>query len=133
MSGVEAAGFILAVLPLMISAVEKYNESLDPVKSFIRWERELPAFIRKLRNQEVHYQQTLRLLLEPVTSPEDLAEMIRDPLSTCWKDEGITESLQDRLGDSFVAYQDIIRDVDRIMRAIASKLDLEKDTRVGIP
>jgi hypothetical protein len=131
MSGVEAAGFILGVLPLLISAMEHYNDSLDPIKAFMRWERELPQFIRKLRNQEVHYQQTLRLLLEPVTNEEELAEMIRDPMSNLWKDEVIAESLRERLGDGWNAYRDVMRDVDEVMRTIARKLDLEKDTRVS--
>ena len=126
----EAAGFVLAVVPLLISAVECYQEGMDPIKAFWGWERELPQFIRKLRNQEVHYQQTIKLLLEPVTSEEELAEMIGDPMSSAWKDEGIAENLRDKLGESHQAYQDVINDVDRIMRAIASKLDLDRDARV---
>jgi hypothetical protein len=50
MSGIEVAGLALGALPILIAALESYNESLDPVKSFINWERELPKFIRKLRH-----------------------------------------------------------------------------------
>jgi len=32
MSGVEAAGFVLAVLPLLISALEDYRKGSEPLK-----------------------------------------------------------------------------------------------------
>ncbi|KAF2490358.1 hypothetical protein BU16DRAFT_566384 [Lophium mytilinum] len=126
MSGAEVAGLILAVMPLFISALEDYNDGLDPVKAFLRWERELPQFIRKLRNQHVHYEQTLRLLLAPITTEFDLAEMIADPNGELWKEESMAEKLQEKLAESYQAYQGTIQDIERIMKKIASKLDLER-------
>ncbi|KAF2181758.1 hypothetical protein K469DRAFT_691837 [Zopfia rhizophila CBS 207.26] len=126
MSGVEIAGISLAVLPLFISALEDYNESLDPVKAFLRWERELPQFIRKLRNQHVHFAQTMRLLLEPITTEYELVDMLLDPGGQLWKDEEISKKLKDKLQESYQAYQSTIADVERIMKKIASKLDLDR-------
>lgn len=130
MSGAEVAGLILAVMPLFISALEDYNDGLDPVKAFLRWERELPQFIRKLRNQHVHYEQTLRLLLAPITTEFDLAEMIADPNGELWKEESMAEKLQEKLAESYQAYQGTIQDIERIMKKIASKLDLERASNV---
>ncbi|KAF2205847.1 hypothetical protein GQ43DRAFT_361554 [Delitschia confertaspora ATCC 74209] len=130
MSGLEIAGVVLGVLPLFIQALEDYNEGLDPVKAFLRWERELPHFIRKLRNQHVHFQQTLRLLLEPIATDSELAEMLAAPAGKLWKEEGMAEKLQDKLQESFQAYQNIITDIERIMKKIASKLDLERAANI---
>lgn len=33
-TGVETVGLVLVVLPLFISALEHYNDSLDPIKAF---------------------------------------------------------------------------------------------------
>ncbi|KAF1933464.1 uncharacterized protein M421DRAFT_97603 [Didymella exigua CBS 183.55] len=127
MSGVEIAGLVLGVLPLLIQGIESYNEGLDPIKSFMRWDKELPQCIRKLRNQHVHYAQTMRILLEPITAEVELAEMMTDPGSSqLWKDKEMALKLQDRLQESYHAYQCTIADIERITKQIASKLDLDR-------
>ena len=130
MSGAEVTGLILAVMPLFISALEDYNEGLDPIKAFMRWERELPQFIRKLRNQHVHYEQILRLLLAPITSEFELAEMIAQPNGPLWKNEMMARRLQDKLAESYQAYQSTIVDIEKVMKKIASKLDLDRASDV---
>lgn len=100
----------------------------------MRWERELPQFIRKLRNQHVHYAQTIRILLEPITSEVELAEMMSDPHTSreLWKSKEMVQKLQDKLRDSYNAYQNTIGDIERIATRIASKLDLERAKEVRI-
>jgi len=146
MSGVELAGLVLGCLPLLIqgalratncepqltrTGIESYNEGLDPIKSFMRWDKELPQCIRKLRNQHVHYAQTIRILLEPMSSAEELAEMMMHPgESRLWKDKDMASRLQDRLQESYHAYQGTIADIERITKQIASKLDLDRASEV---
>ncbi|EON62852.1 hypothetical protein W97_02077 [Coniosporium apollinis CBS 100218] len=124
MSGLEVAGVVLGVLPLLVSALEHYNEGLDPIKAFWGWERELPQFIRKLRNQHVHYEQTLKLLLAPITEDAELADMVANPGQGLWKDAEIAIKLENRLNESYKAYIGTIADIEGIMKKIASKLDL---------
>lgn len=97
----------------------------------MRWDKELPQCIRKLRNQHVHYAQTMRILLEPITAEVELAEMMTDPGSSrLWKDKQMAVKLQDRLQESYQAYQGTIADIERITRQIASKLDLDRANEV---
>lgn len=97
----------------------------------MRWEKELPQFIRKLRNQHVHYAQTIRILFEPITSELELAEMMTDPGSQqLWKSSEMANKLQEKLQESYQAYQGTIEDIERITRKIASKLDLDRATEV---
>jgi hypothetical protein len=121
------------LIPVLTTVgIESYNEGLDPIKSFVRWERELPQYIRKLRNQHVHYAQTIRILFEPITSDVELAEMMSHPGSSkLWKDKDMAEKLQERLRESYQAYQGTITDIERITKKIASKLDLDRATEVG--
>lgn len=114
------------------AGIESYNEGLDPVKSFVRWERELPQLIRKLRNQHVHYAQTLRILLEPITTDVELDEMLSNPRGSLWNKE-MADRLKDRLQDSYFAYQSTIADIEKITKKIASKLDLDRAAEVGTP
>lgn len=117
---------------LMALGIESYNEGLDPIKSFVRWEKMLPQFIRKLRNQHVHYAQTIRILLEPITSEAELAEMMADPGSSkLWKGKQMVTKLKDRLQESYEAYHATIVDIERITKKIASKLDLDRAAEVS--
>jgi hypothetical protein len=116
---------------MVTAGIESYNEGLDPIKSFMRWERELPQFIRKLRNQHVHYAQTIRILFEPITTEVELAQMMSNPGSTeLWKGKNMAEKLQERLHESYQAYQGTIADIERITKKIASKLDIDRASEV---
>lgn len=130
MSGVEVAGLVLGVLPLVIAGLEAYNESLDPLRAFYRWERELPHFIHKLRQQHVHFEQTLRILFSPITTESQLARMIVDPIGA-WNDEQLASDLKRKLDDAYEAYEATIADIETIMIKISSKLDLERAQQVG--
>ncbi|KAF1839079.1 hypothetical protein BDW02DRAFT_585441 [Decorospora gaudefroyi] len=126
MSGVEIAGLVLGCLPLIIQGIASYKEGLDPVKSFMGWERELPHFIRKLRGQHAHYAQTIEILFAPITSEVELAAMMSDPGASqkLWKSKEI--DLQDRLQGTYSSYQSTMADIERIMKKIASRLDLDR-------
>jgi hypothetical protein len=100
----------------------------------MRWERELPQFIRKLRNQHVHYAQTIRILFEPITTEVELSQMMSNPGSTeLWKGKHMVEKLQERLHESYQAYQGTIVDIERITKKIASKLDIDRASEVRAP
>ena len=114
-----------------MTSAESYNEGLDPLKSFVRWERELPQLIRKLRNEHVHYAQTMRQLLEPITTEFELAEMLSEPGGQLWKEKAVVSKLEGKLQESYHAYQSTIVDIERIMKKIASKLDLDRAAEVG--
>lgn len=73
----------------------------------------------------------MRILLEPITTEIELAEMLSDPSGQLWKDTEMTEKLQEKLQDSFFAYQSTIADIERITKKIASKLDLDRASEVG--
>ncbi|KAF2012655.1 hypothetical protein BU24DRAFT_411993 [Aaosphaeria arxii CBS 175.79] len=131
MSGVEVAGLVLGALPLVIAAIESYNEGLDPIKSMMRWERQLPQLIRKLRNEHVHFAQTMRQLLEPITDEFELDEMLSEPSGRLWKDHDMAEKLRDKLQESFMAYQATINEIETIMKEIARKLDVDRDKKMN--
>lgn len=97
----------------------------------MRWDKELPQFIRKLRSQHVHFAQTIEILLKPITSDVELAKMLLNPGSAqLWKDEDMASKLQERLQESYHAYQGTIADIERITKQIASKLDLNRAKEV---
>jgi hypothetical protein len=98
----------------------------------MRWEHELPKFIRKLTTQHIHYDQTIRVLFAPITTDVEFAEMMANPGSAeLWKDKGMALKLQERLQESYQEYERTIADIERITKKIASKLDLDRAKEVG--
>jgi hypothetical protein len=129
-TGIETAGIILAVLPLFISAMEHYNDGLDPIKAFYNFDTQLPTHIRKLRNQHVHYEQTMRLLLSPIAEAEDIGDMISVPNGDCWRNSDIQRRLEDRLQESYEAYVETINHMEDIMKQLAKDLKIDHSERV---
>jgi hypothetical protein len=96
----------------------------------MRWERELPQYIRKLRNQHVHYAQTTRILFEPITSAAELEELMSAGSHDLWKSEELAAKLKDRLQESYQAYQATMSDIEGLVAKIASKMDLDRASEV---
>ena len=82
-------------------------------------------------DEHVHYAQTMRQLLEPITTEFELADMLAGPGGQLWKDKAMVSKLQGKLQESYSAYQSTIADIERIMKKIASKLDLDRAAEVG--
>ena len=59
--------------------------------------------------------------------------MLDDPSGLMWKDTEMSKRLEDRLRESYHAYQSTITDIEKIMKKIALKLDLDRAKEVGIP
>lgn len=130
MSGIEVAGIVLAVLPLFISALENYENGLDPIRAFLEFDSELPNQIRKLRDQHINYNLTMKLLLSSIADSEEVDEMISDPGGDCWKDRNMQKRLEERLDESYQAYLDTIKHIEEIMKTIAKDLKIDQSDRV---
>ncbi|KFY22861.1 hypothetical protein V493_06278 [Pseudogymnoascus sp. VKM F-4281 (FW-2241)] len=129
MSGVEVAGVVLAVLPLFISALENYENGLDPIRAFLEFDSELPNQIRKLRDQHIIYNLTMRYLLSSIADSDEVNEMISDPGGVVWQDGGMQKRLEERLDESYQAYLDTIKHMEGIMKAIAKDLKIDQSDR----
>ncbi|RDW59872.1 hypothetical protein BP6252_12959 [Coleophoma cylindrospora] len=145
MSGIEIVGLLLGAIPLVISALEHYEDALDPAIAFIKWGRELsvatqslwypveprPVFARTLtrssrgRFQNTSYTQSIQLLLRPITSDQELVDMMNDSDNVLWKSDDMAVALRDRLGDAYVAYMETIAEIQKITQSLAEKLNID--------
>ena len=78
MSGVEtAAGLALAILPLLLSAAEHYEDCFRPFLRYKRFAKEADYFRRQFSVQKVIFKNQCRFLLEKVVD-HDVAASILD-------------------------------------------------------
>src|ERR1700743_3522710 len=123
MSGIEITGLVLGAIPLVISALEHYEDIIGPAKAFVKFQGELDRAIRELRNQHTLFEQSIEVLLRPITTDQELSEMIDNTQSKLWQDVTIEEELRSHLGKAYPSYMRTVNDIQKIMIGIATKLD----------
>ncbi|KAL9580258.1 MAG: hypothetical protein Q9203_006375 [Teloschistes exilis] len=123
MSGIEIAGLVLGAIPLVISALEHYEDIIGPTKTFFKFQGELDCAIRELRNQHTLFEQSIEVLLRPITTDQQLSEMIDNTKSKLWQDPDIEQELRSNLGTAYASYMRTVSDIQMIMIGIAMKLD----------
>ncbi|EER25963.1 hypothetical protein D8B26_008293 [Coccidioides posadasii str. Silveira] len=129
-TGVEIAGLVLGSIPLVISALENYENLLDPTKAFLKYRGQLSRATRELVNQYTSYEQSMQILLSPITDPQELLDMMENANSELWRDKEIEAALRKKLGRSYPACMRTIRDIESTMKAIAGNLNIEGADRI---
>ncbi|KAE9374642.1 hypothetical protein N431DRAFT_464877 [Stipitochalara longipes BDJ] len=123
MSGIEAAGLVLAVFPLFISALEDYKEGLEPIRAFLDFNNQLPAQIHRLTCQHVQYQLTLSVLLSQIVDDrETLDEMLASPFGDSWN--VVKEKLRGRLRESYSAYERTVGRMEELMKLLGKRMTI---------
>ncbi|KAF4553332.1 Hypothetical protein D9617_7g030590 [Elsinoe fawcettii] len=123
MSAVEVAGLILAAIPLVVSALEHYDDIMDSTTAFFRFQGELGRITRRLRNLLDSFEQSLLVLLTPITAVSDRRDMLDNTNSPIWQDAGIDRLLRDHLQGSYLSYMRTVKDIERVITAIADKIE----------
>ncbi|CAM1509046.1 Fc.00g027850.m01.CDS01 [Cosmosporella sp. VM-42] len=126
MSGFEIAGLVLGALPLLISAIEHYDSTLDRLTAFFKWEDELKKFLRELWVQYTSLEMTLRGLLKEVASPVEAEEMMLDFRHDLWSSRELAESLEDKLKAAYGVYVYTIKEMESYMVILANHLDIDR-------
>lgn len=126
MSGIEAAGLALAVIPLVIKQVDSYALGIEKIKVLRRYKREFKGYSVGLETQHQFLLNTLEHALEGVVDDEyEISKLINNPRGDGWADLALQHRLRSKLGrnhDVFV----------KNMTALAEMLDrLSRKLRIG--
>lgn len=80
MSGIEAAGLVLAVFPIVVNGLQHFTEGVETIKCWRRYQRELAKYSRTLETQRIVYLNTIESLFEGIIQYSDeLEALIDDP------------------------------------------------------
>ena len=100
MTAVATISTVLAVLPLIISAAENYEDCFGPFIRYRRFDKEVDRFQQQLKIQKVIFRNQCRLLLENVTEHDAAANMLDGRLHPSWSDPKLDNELASLLGSS---------------------------------
>ena len=126
----EAVGLVLGAIPLLISALEHYEDFKEPTITFFHWKRTLKKLIQELCMIRASYDQAIRLLLKPIADVSDLNTMMDDPTCELWTDGDIADELRGRLGTVYEPFKIAIGEVAEILVETARHLNIQGSSGV---
>ena len=132
-TGVETAGVILAILPLVVNQLEAYVQGLETIKTFRtkRYRRELESYLTRLGTQHAIFLNTLEQLLEDVADSDDeVRDLIGNPTGPSWQDAVFQAKLRKRLGRDHDIYIKTTTILSGLLQNLSDKLGLQS-TLVG--
>lgn len=122
MSGAEVVGFTLALLPLLISAAEHYDDCIRPILRYRKIVEEVHLFQRNLKVQRTIFRNQCRILLESVIEHDAAIRMLgvgsNDP---SWGDVDLEEQLTEQLGASKEACATSIELINERLQSIGKE------------
>lgn len=138
MSGFEVVGVVLAVLPMIISALERYGDCLE---EYSRYESTVRNLQIRLRLEQEIFQDTIkRLLLNQLSQlevenlfPEESGHLDAAVPAASWASADVQKKLKTGLGSKHGAFLDDMKVMRETVEALMDKLDIDFQGRVRIP
>ncbi|KAH8803310.1 hypothetical protein F5884DRAFT_805071 [Xylogone sp. PMI_703] len=134
-TGIEATGVILAVLPLVVNQVDAYIQGLQTLSTFRtrRYRRVLEGYSTKLGVQKAILLNTLEQVLEGVVEYEDdISELINNPRGDLWKDTAFQEKLSRKLDRNYGPFTNAMAELSTLLEDLSKKLKLESGKQITI-
>ncbi|KAJ5953006.1 uncharacterized protein N7479_011419 [Penicillium vulpinum] len=125
-TGIEATGVALAILPLVVNQLDNYARGLEKIKAFRRYKWQLEDYSTGLSAQYAILLNTLELSLEGVVDDHDQrSELISNPRGPGWKDTAFQSRFQEKLDREYIAFNGIVKGLCGLLEDLSHKLGLE--------
>lgn len=125
-TGIETAGLVLAVFPLLISALEHYREGFEPLKDWWKFRTEFVGFAHIIGRQYLLFEENLEELLSPIVSSDaEMDMLLNNPQHPSWRNPRLEEMLRSRLPKSYERYRYTIDDMMTCMDVLQKKLHMQ--------
>jgi hypothetical protein len=103
-TGVETAGLVLAVIPLLISAFEHYNDTRGAIRKFLNKRQYIKRLIEALDEQRVLIENELDHVLKLAGFGDEAASISLTSYQTLLLRQDVADGLQTVLGRTYNAY-----------------------------
>jgi hypothetical protein len=130
-TGVETAGLVLAVFPIVVEGLKGYVDGIETIKRYWKYAAQLKHLIRILRMEEAKFSNTCTELLHDLVAAPELALLLEKPGSWRWRDAELQIKLRARLGRGLHAYLEAVTDMTDILDEFRRKLELDSNDRVS--
>jgi hypothetical protein len=118
MSGIEVAGFALAVLPFLMSAAQQYNICLESFCRYKNFGKEARGYLKDLEIQKTIFRNECRSLLEETVDHHAASTMLDSLSPKAWSNRKLDEQLAQQLGESLNACKATIELIEQRLQDI---------------
>lgn len=129
-TGIETAGLVLAVLPLVVKQLDDYAKGLNTIRSFgaRRHRRDMNLYAAELGTQAALLTDSIMLLVEDIV--DDTEVLLTNPHSS-WvpilEKDKTQQRLQKRLGRNYDLYMKTMGALSETLLNLQLKLGLDTD------
>jgi hypothetical protein len=107
------AELVLAIIPLVISAIEHYSDVKKGAARYRRFSDDIDDFFMELDSHCGIFKASVQLLLTSAVGSEEAARMVHNLEDTLWKDDKLDVCVSERLGGLLSAAKSCLRLVHR--------------------
>jgi hypothetical protein len=125
MSGIEVAGLVFGVIPIVVEILKQYSTAKHKFITFSRHAEVANDIHLRFQVTAATFNNDCRLLLQTVINhPSDVSDMIRDPKHRGWHEQGtdIEKRLQSLMQQDYDLCKDIITRLRDILRETQDSL-----------
>lgn len=132
-TGIEAIGLSLAILPLLVNQLDGYVRGIEKIKVLRRYRTEFALYSRALTTQKTILLNTLEEALSAAltNSNHEISELIRSPQGEAWKDPALQNRLRQKLDRNYDVFVDNVVGLFELLDRFSRKLEINvTDTKV---
>ncbi|KAL3463424.1 hypothetical protein BJX64DRAFT_257281 [Aspergillus heterothallicus] len=129
----ETAGLILTTIPLLLTALEKYVETLDTIRLFRtdRYRRYLERYAITLTAQQASLLNAFEIALDIDVTKQGV-DGLTDPTCRKWKDPNLQTKLQSKLSRDYDIFINVLSNANQILQELRHRLYNEIPIIVGL-
>lgn len=126
-TGVEAAGLVLAILPFLLNQLHNYVQGLHTLKSLRtrRYREHLESCAAILGGQQVILISTIGFALDGLVCADELRDLMSSSDGRSWKNSTLDDALRTILGQNYDAFAAMMGEASNILEELSSKLNLD--------
>lgn len=123
MSGLEIAGVALAVIPILISATEHYDDVHRPLVRLFKFSKEVKRYRTQFKTHSTIFREECRILLGHVVRDDEAVQMLNLPSHPLWRDADIDSGLVNLLSTSREACISTIVTIRTVLEEIEGEVN----------
>lgn len=127
----EAAGLVLAALPVIVEGLRAYLKGIESIKKWWQYAKALKRLIRKFQLEQRKLVNTCTELLEGLVDDTKLIVLLEEPGGADWQERFLQLSLRGRLGGSYHVFFDAVNEMTEVVQEFEERLELDDNHKVG--
>ncbi|KAF2998007.1 hypothetical protein E8E13_007355 [Curvularia kusanoi] len=122
MSGIEIAGLVIGVLPLLVELVKSYSTISRRAHVLRHYGKTVKSLSTQLETQNGLFMNEIRLLLLCVEEENVVEEMLADDNNERWTNDELGKKLHRVLGDNYLICRNIIEEIKDMIEELRKDL-----------